>query len=258
MTSRMPVLFIGHGSPMNAIEDNEFSHAWTAIGKDLPHLTAVLCISAHWESEGSRVTAMEKPKTIYDFSGFPPELYAKHYPASGSPELAQRVQELAKPAIIGMDQQWGLDYGTWSVLTRLFPKADVPVVQFSLDVNKNPQQHYELGQQLISLRDEGVLILGSGNIVHNLRVLNWDDSAFEWAKEYDDKVKQWILEHDHKAILDYHKHGQAAALAINSAEHYKPLFYILGAAQAPEPIRFFTEKITMGSISMRSFQIGVS
>ncbi len=256
MSDRMPVLFVGHGSPMNAIEDNEFSRAWSAAGKALPSPKAILCISAHWESEGTQVTAMEKPKTIYDFYGFPPELYAARYPAAGSPELAMRIRDLVQPAVIGLDQAWGLDHGAWSVLTRLFPKADVPVVQLSLDVNKSPQQHYDLGQNLEPLRDEGVLILGSGNIVHNLRMLSWNDVTFDWAADFDATVRQWILAHDHESIIQYHKQGQNAALAINSAEHYKPLFYALGAGGPEEPIRFFAEKITLGSISMRSFQIG--
>jgi 4,5-DOPA dioxygenase extradiol len=256
MTNRMPILFVGHGSPMNAIEDNEFSRAWIAAGKALPPVKSILCVSAHWESEGTQVTAMEKPKTIYDFYGFPPELYAKKYPAPGSPELAQRVRDLVKPAAVGLDQAWGLDHGTWSVLTRLFPKADVPVIQLSLDIKKTPQEHYDLGSQLRTLREEGVLIIGSGNIVHNLRILNWDESAYGWAVEFDAKVKQWIVDHDHESIIQYHKQGQQATLAINSAEHYKPLLYALGAGNADEPISFFAEKITLGSISMRSLRIG--
>jgi 4,5-DOPA dioxygenase extradiol len=253
---RMPVLFIGHGSPMNAIEENEFSRAWIAAGKALPPVKAVLCVSAHWEAEGTQVTAMEKPKTIYDFYGFPPELYTRTYPAHGSPELAQRVRDLVKPVAIGLDQTWGLDHGTWSVLTHLFPKADVPVVQLSLDVKKNPREHYDLGQQLKALREEGVLILGSGNIVHNLRILNWEEAAYDWAVEFDAKVKQWILDDDHASIIEYHKQGQQAALAINSAEHYKPLLYVLGAREPGEPVSFFAEKVTLGSISMRSMRIG--
>ena len=217
MTNRMPVLFVGHGSPMNAIEDNEFSRAWITAGKALPPVKAILCISAHWETEGTQVTAMEKPKTIYDFYGFPPELYARTYPAPGSPELAQRVLDLVKPIAVGLDRTWGLDHGTWSVLTRLFPKADVPVIQLSLDVQKDPQEHYDLGRQLMALRDEGVLILGSGNIVHNLRILSWDGAVYDWAVEFDAKVKQWILDNDHESIIQYHKQGQQAALAINSA-----------------------------------------
>ncbi len=252
----MPVLFIGHGSPMNAIEDNEFSRAWLAAGRALPRPKAILCVSAHWETEGTQVTAMDEPKTIHDFYGFPPELYAVQYPAPGSPELAQRIRDLIAPTVVEPDQTWGLDHGAWSVLSRLYPKADIPVVQLSLDVKKSPQEHYDLGRQLKTLRKEGVLILGSGNIVHNLRILNWEDSAYDWAVDYDAKVKQWILDEDQDSIIQYHKHGREAALAINSAEHYKPLLYVLGAKEPGEPVSFFAEKVTLGSISMRSLRIG--
>jgi 4,5-DOPA dioxygenase extradiol len=187
---RMPVLFVGHGSPMNAIEDNEFSRSWIAVGKALPRPNTILCVSAHWETKGTQVTAMEKPRTIYDFYGFPPELYAMMYPAPGSPELARRVRDLAEADGITPDLTWGLDHGTWSVLRRLFPKADVAVIQLSLDVTKNAQAHYDLGRQLQPLRDEGVLIIGSGNIVHNLRTVVFEDTAYDWAVEFDGKVKQ--------------------------------------------------------------------
>jgi 4,5-DOPA dioxygenase extradiol len=253
---RMPVLFVGHGSPMNAIEDNEFSRAWTEAGKTLPRPKAILCVSAHWETSGSQVTAMDQPKTIYDFYGFPPELYAKTYPAPGSPQLAQRVVELVRPVEVQPDLSWGLDHGTWSVLARLFPQADVPVVQLSLDRGKSPQAHYDLGGQLKPLRDEGVLIVGSGNIVHNLGMIVWEDTAFDWAVEFDAKVKRWILDEDHAAIIDYPKQGRAAALAINSAEHFKPLLYALGAGEPGEPVSFFAEKLWGGSLSMRSLRIG--
>jgi len=182
---RMPVLFVGHGSPMNAIEDNEFARAWTEAGKDLPRPKAVLCVSAHWETAGTQVTAMDTPQTIYDFYGFPPELYAKTYPASGSPELAQRVIEMARPVEVVADLGRGLDHGAWSVLARLFPRADVPVVQLSLDHRLSPQAHYDLGRALQPLRTEGVLILGSGNIVHNLSLVVWADTAYDWAVEFD-------------------------------------------------------------------------
>jgi 4,5-DOPA dioxygenase extradiol len=253
---RMPVLFIGHGNPMNAIEDNEFSRAWLEAGKDLPHPKAILCASAHWETRGTQVTAMEKPRTIYDFYGFPPELYAKKYPAPGSPELAIRVQDLVGKNLVAKDLTWGLDHGTWSVLARLFPDADVPVIQLSLDVTKRGQAHYDLGKTLQPLRDEGILIIGSGNIVHNLRMVVFEDTAFDWAVEFDEKVKQWILAGDHESIIHYEGQGRAAALAINSAEHYKPLLYVLGAKQADEPIHFFAEKVWDGSVSMRSVRIG--
>ncbi len=253
---RMPVLFVGHGSPMNAIEDNEFSQAWSAAGKALPPVKAILCVSAHWETAGTQVTAMPEPRTIYDFYGFPPELYAMTYPAPGSPELASRVQELIGAEGIALDSSWGLDHGTWSVLSRLFPKADVPVVQLSLDVRKNAQAHYDLGRSLQPLRDEGILIVGSGNIVHNLRMVVFEDTAFDWALEFDSRVKEWILAGEHEPLIQYEKQGRAAALAINSAEHYKPLLYVLGAKAPDEPVRFFAEKVWGGSLSMRSLRIG--
>jgi 4,5-DOPA dioxygenase extradiol len=253
---RMPVLFVGHGSPMNAIEDNEFSHSWTAMGKTLPPPKAILCISAHWESRGTQITSMETPRTIYDFYGFPPELYEKTYAAPGSPELAGRVLEMVGKDEITPDLTWGLDHGTWSVLTRMFPDAEIPVVQLSLDVAKNAQSHYDLGRQLKPLRDEGILILGSGNIVHNLRMVVFEDIAFDWALAFDGKVKQWILDENHESIIQYHNQGREAALSINSAEHYKPLLYVLGAQDQGEPVSFFAEKVWGGSVSMRSVRIG--
>ena len=253
---RMPMLFIGHGSPMNAIEDNEFSRSWIAVGKTLPPPKAILCVSAHWESMGTQTTAMEKPRTIYDFYGFPPELYEKTYPAPGSPELAARVLELVGADDTAMDLKWGLDHGTWSVLARLFPKADIPVVQLSLDVNKNSQEHYDWGRQLKPLRDEGILILGSGNIVHNLRMVVFEDIAYDWALAFDGMIKKWILDGNHDPLIQYHKQGREAALSINSAEHYNPLLYVLGAQDSGEPVSFFTEKVWGGSVSMRSIRIG--
>ncbi|MEW6093697.1 MAG: class III extradiol ring-cleavage dioxygenase, partial [Chloroflexota bacterium] len=205
---------------------------------------------------GTQVTAMTQPRTIYDFYGFPPELYAATYPAPGSPDLAERVRQVVKAAEVRPDLTWGLDHGTWSVLKRLFPAADVPVVQFSLDGALDMSQHYQLGKQLAELREEGILILGSGNIVHNLGIMRWGEEAFDWAKDYDVKVRQWILEGDHDPIIQYKKHGQAGLLAVNSAEHYEPLVYILAMKEAGEPISFFAEKVTFGSISMRSVRIG--
>jgi 4,5-DOPA dioxygenase extradiol len=253
---KMPVLFVGHGSPMNAVEENEFSRGWREAGRDLPQPKGILCVSAHWETEGTQATAMDQPRTIYDFYGFPPELYATKYPAPGSPDLAKRVQELVEPETAALDQEWGLDHGAWSVLIRLFPKADIPVVQLSLDIHKNPQAHYDLGKRLSPLRDEGILIVGSGNIVHNLRMVEWSDTAFDWAVEFDAKVKQWILDDVHMPLIRYQDGGREAALAINSAEHYKPLLYALGAKEPGEPVSFFNEKVTMGSMSMRSLRIG--
>jgi 4,5-DOPA dioxygenase extradiol len=253
---RMPLLFVGHGSPMNALEDNEFSLAWISMGKSLPTPKAILCVSAHWESVGTQVTAMEKPRTIYDFYGFPPELYEKTYPAPGSPDLAGRITELVDKGKILPDMKWGLDHGTWSVLTRMFPNADVPVLQLSLDVEKSAQAHYDLGGLLKPLREEGILIVGSGNIVHNLRMVVFEDMAYDWAVAFDGMVKKWILIENHESIIQYNKQGREAALSINSAEHYKPLLYILGAQDKGERVSFFAEKVWGGSVSMRSLRIG--
>jgi 4,5-DOPA dioxygenase extradiol len=252
----MPALFIGHGSPMNALEDNEFSRAWIEAGRSLPRPKAILCISAHWETTGTQVTAMDVPQTIDDFYGFPPELYALKYPAPGSPALARRIQLLAKPVAVAKDLSWGLDHGAWSVLCRLFPDADVPVVQLSLDRGISPQAHYDLGRKLGVLRQEGVLILGSGNLVHNLSRIAWEDTAFPWAVDFDSHLKEWILAENHAVLIGFHAQGSSAALAINSAEHYKPLLYILGATRPGESVHFFAEKVTLGSISMRSFIVG--
>lgn len=251
-----PVMFIGHGSPMNAIEDNEFSRAWIEAGKILPIPKAILSISAHWETQGTVVTAMEEPRTIYNFYRFPPELYSQTYPAPGSPQLAREIRDLVGKDGISLDLSWGLDHGTWSVLKRLFPNADVPVLQLSLDVLKSAQAHYDLGRKLIPLREEGILIIGSGNIVHNLRTVIFEDKAYQWAQEFDGKVKKWIMDENHEPIIHYEKQGCSSELAINSAEHYKPLLYILGAKVEGEPISFFVEKVWGGSISMRALRIG--
>ena len=252
----MPVLFLGHGSPMNAIEDNEFSLAWREAARKIPPPKAILCISAHWETRGSQVTAMEAPRTIHDFYGFPRPLFEKQYPAPGSPDLVARVIKLVSQSTVQPDQSWGLDHGTWSVLSQMYPQALVPVVQLSLDRSHENAHHYQLGQELRQLRQEGVLIIGSGNIVHNLRMMVWEDTTFDWAVEYDAKVKQWILEDDHDAIIHYEKHGKAAILSVNSAEHYLPLLYILGLKEQNEPVSFFADKIWGGSISMRCVRFG--
>ena len=257
MTEKMPVLFVGHGSPMNAIEENEFAQAWVDMGRQLPRPKAILAISAHWESMGTKVTAMEKPRTIYDFYGFPKELYEVTYPAPGSPDLAQTVRKVIKQTEIKPDMAWGLDHGTWSVLKRMFPHADVPVVQISLDRSKSARQHYELGQQLRELREEGVLIVSSGNIVHNLSMVVFDDNLkFDWAEAFDARIKAWILSGDHDPMIQYEKQGRSAELAINSAEHYLPLLYTLGLKDEAEPISFFADKVTYGAISMRSIKLG--
>lgn len=252
---RMPVLFIGHGSPMNALEDNEFSRAWAAAGRSLPRPQAILCVSAHWETRGAHVTAMANPRTIYDFYGFPQELYRQRYPAPGSPELARLVQETV-PAPVELDQRWGLDHGAWSVLSRMFPAADIPVVQLSLDATRPPAEHYALGRALMPLRRRGVMIIGSGNVVHNLRMMCWEERAYDWAVEFDAAVRRLILAGDHRALIDYDALGRSAALSIPTNEHYLPLLYALGAGEEGEDVHFFAEQVTYCAISMRSLRIG--
>ncbi|MCL4531041.1 MAG: 4,5-DOPA dioxygenase extradiol [Chloroflexi bacterium] len=256
MTDKMPVLFVGHGNPMNVIEENEFSRAWDAAGKSLPKPKAIICISAHWVTRGTLVTAMDKPRTIYDFYGFPPEMYEIRYDAPGAPDLAEQVRRIIKNTEVKPDLNWGLDHGTWTVLKRMFPKADVPVIQMSLDANIEAQKHYEVSRQLKELREEGVLIIGSGNIVHNLRMARFDDSAYDWAVDFDQRIAKWISQNDHEPIIHYEKGDQASALAINTAEHYVPLLYSLALKDENEPVSFFADKVMGGSISMRSVRIG--
>jgi 4,5-DOPA dioxygenase extradiol len=252
----MPALFIGHGSPMNAIEDTEFSRAWAGVAKALPKPKAVLCVSAHWQTAGTRVTAMEQPRTIHDFYGFPPALFDKQYPAPGSPDLAHRVQEMMQKAHVELDSDWGLDHGAWAVLCRMFPHADVPIVQLSLDERRAPAYHYELGRELAGLRRKGVLIVGSGNIVHNLREIVWEDRAYDWALEFDEQIKGLILSGNHKAIVDYARVGHSARLAVPTLEHYLPLLYVLGTQDETDRVHFFADKVTLGSMSMRSVKLG--
>jgi 4,5-DOPA dioxygenase extradiol len=256
VNARMPVLFVGHGSPMNAIENNEFSQSWVSIAAGLPQPRAILCISAHWETIGTSVTAMAKPRTIHDFYGFPPQLSNLQYPAPGSPSLANEIKEMVKEFDINLDQEWGLDHGTWSVLVQMFPKAEIPVIQLSLDLTQDPQFFYDLGSQLRVLRREGVLIVGSGNIVHKLGLVVWEDIAFDWAEQFDSKVKECILQNDHQPLIHYEKLGKPALLSINTAEHYEPLLVTLGIKEPDEPVQFFNEKIWGGSLSMRSLLIG--
>jgi 4,5-DOPA dioxygenase extradiol len=254
-TIKTPALFLGHGSPMNAIEDNEFSRTWIEMGKTLPNPKAILCISAHWETQGVQVTAMENPRTIHDFGGFPEELYAMQYPAPGSPELAELVQKTIQRAPVNLNHTWGLDHGAWSVLCRLFPKANIPVIQLSLDRTQPPEFHNALGKELRSLRQRGVMIVGSGNIVHNLPLVTFHEGAYDWAAEFDETVKRSILSGDHESLIHYERSGSSARLSIPTNEHYLPLLYILALQENGEAVRFFTESVTFGSLSMRSFVI---
>jgi 4,5-DOPA dioxygenase extradiol len=257
MSQRMPALFMGHGSPMNAIEDTEFSRAWAEAAASLPRPEAVLCVSAHWETEGAAVTAMEMPRTIHDFYGFPPELFAVRYPAPGSPKLVSAVRSAVSGAKIALDQEWGLDHGTWSVLRRMYPQADVPVVQLSLDRSREMRFHFEVGRQLAPLRDQGYLLVGSGNIVHNLRVVDFSAvGGYDWAVEFDERVASLIVAEDYDPLVDYQKLGKPAFLSVNSAEHYKPLLSILGMRERGEAVSFFAEGMLAGSLSMRCVRVG--
>jgi len=253
----MPVLFVGHGSPMNAIEDNEFSRAWRELGKELPRPSAVLCISAHWYTNGTMVTAMKAPRTIHDFFGFPKPLFDVQYPAPGSPEIAEQVASMIKEAKVQADASWGLDHGTWSVLCRMYPSADVPVLQLSLDGRQPSQFHYELGRELAALRDQGVLILGSGNIVHNLYEIDWGAGPpFTWAESFDESVKSRLTSRDDNALIHYEEMDEAARMSIPTNEHYLPMLYVLGASNGGERLRFFNERVVYGSVGMRGFVLG--
>ncbi len=254
---KSPVLFIGHGSPMNGIEDNEFSQRWAAMGKEIPTPTAVLCISAHWYTSGTFITAMHNPKTIHDFGGFPKALFDVQYPAPGNPELAKEAAKLIQSTSVGLDHDWGLDHGTWSVVKHMYPNANIPVLQLSIDYTKPPEFHYALAKELQALRKKGVLIIGSGNMVHNLRILDWHqpDSGFDWAVEMNNTFKKLIETDNHQALINYKNLGEAGKLSIPTPEHYLPLLYILGMKEKNESVSFFNDKTTMGSISMTSVKI---
>jgi 4,5-DOPA dioxygenase extradiol len=255
--TRMPALFIGHGSPMNGIEDNEFSQSWATLGKGLNKPAAVLCISAHWLTEGTFVTAMEHPKTIHDFYGFPQALFNVQYPAPGNPALAKETVSLVKTTHVGLDHEWGLDHGTWSVVRQMFPDAKIPVLQLSIDYSKPAGYHYELAKEIASLRNKGVLIIGSGNMVHNLRAMNWHepDKGFDWAVEMNEKFKSIIQTGDYNDLLRYEDLGTAAKLAIPTPDHYFPLIYALGVQDKKDSVEIFNDKLVMGSISMTSLKM---
>lgn len=257
-TQKMPVLFVGHGSPMNAAEDNAFARAWKTLGKSLPKPTAILAISAHWLTEGTFVHVAKKPKTIHDFWGFPKALYDMTYPCPGAPEIARETKELVKKVKVGEDTDWGIDHGTWIVLHHLYPNADIPVFQMSIDISKPSQFHYELGALLAPLRKKGVLIMGSGNLVHNLGRIAWDEKAepFDWAIEFDATAKKLLEKGDHRSLVAYEKLGTAAALAIPTPDHYWPLLYTLGLKESGDGLTFPVEGIAHGSVSMRAVLMG--
>ncbi len=254
--TKMPVLFIGHGSPMNAIEDNEFTHGWQELVKTLPKPKAIVCISAHWETDGVFVTASSSPETIHDFYGFPKELFAVRYNTEGDVSLAKEIVRLVKSAEVKLDEERGLDHGVWGVLLPMYPDADIPVVQLSMDRSQPPLFHYEIGGQLASLRDEGILIICSGNIVHNLRMLKFHDpKPYEWAEKFNEEIKRLITTGNHNQIIDYKSLGQIAELSVPTPEHFWPLLYAIGLQEAGERVSFFNDKV-ISSISMTSVIIG--
>ncbi|HEY0895358.1 MAG TPA: 4,5-DOPA dioxygenase extradiol [Sphingobacteriaceae bacterium] len=257
----MPVLFVGHGSPMNGIEDTEFSRRWTRMAQEIPTPKAVLVVSAHWFTRGTRITAMDFPETIHDFGGFPKELFEVQYPAPGNPVLAREAAELIRSAHVELDHDWGLDHGTWTIVRHMYPEASIPVIQLSIDYTRGPQYHYDLARELQALRRKGVLIMGSGNMVHNLRMVAWDrlndaEYAFDWAVSINDKFKELIRQGDHKPLINYNALGRDAVLAIPTPEHYLPLMYTLGLQGAGDDISFFNDKAVGGSLTMTSVKVG--
>jgi len=256
-TEKMPVFFVGHGNPMNAILDNTITQGWAQSVKDVPRPRAILCVSAHWETRGTWVTAMEQPRTIHDFYGFPQALNDVQYSAPGAPAFAKLVRDTVTSTTVHEDQAWGLDHGTWSVLVKMYPNADIPVFQLSLDKSMAPGQHYALAKELARLRTKGVLIIGSGNIVHNLRLADLrDDTPYDWAEEFDNLAKELILSRDHRKLIDYHLLGRSAQLSIPTPEHYLPMLYSLGLQDRSDEVVFFNEELVFRSGSMRSMRIG--
>ncbi len=256
-----PVFFIGHGSPMNGIEQNIFSKKWQEIGKTIDLPCAVLVVSAHWLTTGTLVTAMSEPKTIHDFGGFPKELFDVQYPAPGSPFLAEETAKLITSTNVGLDHDWGLDHGTWTVVRHMFPDANVPVLQLSIDYNKPAAYHYNLAKELYDLRKRGVLVIGSGNMIHNLRMIDWNNMAepgfgFDWAKSLNETFKKKILSKDHKDLIEYDRLGEAARLAIPTPDHYYPMLYALALMNNKDDVSIFNDEYVGGSLSMTSFRLG--
>lgn len=256
----MPTFFVGHGSPMNAIEDNEFSRGWKEVAKNIPTPKSILCISAHWETKGTFITAMEQPRTIHDFGGFPKELFEAQYPAKGNPELANNIKNGVKNTVIGLDHEWGLDHGTWSILKQMYPQANIPVLQLSLDYTKPASYHYNLAKELKQLRKKGVLIIGSGNMVHNFQYARFDQLGahfgIDWALEANELQKKYLLNGDSNKLIDYHTQNKSLQLAAPTPEHYLPMLYALALQEKNETISLFNDVVTGGSFSMTSFRIG--
>lgn len=260
-TEKMPALFLGHGSPMNAIEENSFVQEFRKVSDAIQKPKAILCISAHWETKGTFVTAMENPRTIHDFGGFPQELFDVQYPAPGSPALAKETQKIITSTNVGLDEKWGLDHGAWSVIKHLYPNADVPTIQLSIDYTKPAKYHFELAKELASLRKKGILIVGSGNIIHNLRLAAWDklsgnSYSFDWAKEAEEKMKAQILSGNFEPLIDFKNQGKAYDLAIPTPEHYLPLLYTLALKDEKDDTTIFNDQTVAGSLSMTSVRIG--
>lgn len=259
-TPKMPVLFLGHGSPMNAITENEFVQGFRKVSSEIEKPKAIVVVSAHWETQGTRVTAMEQPSTIHDFGGFPQELYEVQYPAPGMPHLAQEVKDMVQTTPVHLDDKWGLDHGAWSVIRHMYPEADVPVIQLSLDHRKTPQEHYELAQELNKLREKGILIVGSGNNVHNLRMVHWgklnENFGFDWANEANERMKEFILSGNHQDLINYSKMGRAFQLSIPTPEHFLPLLYALALQDKKDEISIFNDEPVGGSLAMTSVKIG--
>lgn len=258
MSSTIPAVFFGHGSPMNALARNQYSEAWRRVGESMPKPRAVLAVSAHWYTRGTLVTADEHPKTVHDFYGFPKALFDVQYPAPGDPALVERVRELLAPVTVRPDRSWGLDHGTWSVLVHVYPKADVPVLQLSIDATQPPQFHYDLGRRLAPLRDEGVLLAGFGNVVHNLQAMRRteDATAFDWAARFESAIRKALIDRDHDTLVHWERLGDDARLSVPTPEHYLPLLYVAGAQRDGEQVAIAVDGVDLGSISMLTAVVG--
>jgi 4,5-DOPA dioxygenase extradiol len=253
----MPVVFFGHGSPMNTLDHNPYTEAWRKVGESIPSPKAILCVSAHWYTEGAAVTAMSRPRTIHDFYGFPQALFDVQYPAPGEPGIARRVRNLLAPVDVALDNAWGLDHGTWSVLKHVYPKADIPVIQLSIDGTQPPRFHYDLARRLAPLRDEGILVAGSGNVVHNLRLMRPGAHAYDWAVRFNESIREALATRDHATLIDFEKLGADARLSVPTPEHYLPLLYVAGLQREDEPMTFPVDGYDLGSVSMLTAAAGL-